>query len=59
MTPGMTRERYVDAVVPALANVKLSDLMAATGLTNASCSKIRRGLTIPHPRYWETLARLR
>ena len=54
--PGMTRERYVETVVPALASVKLSALMAATGLTNASCSLIRRGRTVPHPRHWEPLA---
>jgi hypothetical protein len=54
----MTREHYVKTVVPALASVKLSALMAATGLTNASCSLIRRGLTVPHPRHWEVLAGL-
>lgn len=54
--PGMTREHYVKTVVPALAGVKLSALMAATGLTNASCSLIRRGLTVPHPRHWVALA---
>lgn len=32
--------------------------MAATGLTNASCSLIRRGLTVPHPRHWEAMADL-
>jgi hypothetical protein len=42
--------------VPGLASVKLSDLMVATGLTNASCSRIRRGLSVPHPRHWEALA---
>lgn len=41
--PGMTCQHYVRTVVPALPNVKLSELMAATGLTNASCSRIRRG----------------
>jgi CRISPR-associated endonuclease Cas1 len=56
--PGMTREHYVKTVVPALAGVKLSALMAATGLTNASCSLIRRGLTVPHPRHWGVLAGL-
>ena len=56
--PGMSREHYVRTVVPALASVKLSALMAATGLTNASCSLIRRGVTVPHPRHWEALANL-
>ena len=52
----MSREQYVRDVVPRLAAVKLSDLMRATGLTNASCSLIRRGLAIPHPRHWAALA---
>lgn len=56
--PGMTRAQYVGKVVPKLADVKLSALMAVTGLTNASCSLIRRGLTVPHPRHWEALAGL-
>jgi hypothetical protein len=30
--------------------------LAATGLTNASCSTIRRGLTVPHPGYSAVLA---
>jgi hypothetical protein len=54
----MTQEHYVRTVVPALAQVKLSDLMAATGLTNASCSRIRSGASVPHPRHWEVLAGL-
>ena len=54
----MTRETYLRDVVPKLRTRPLSDLMAVTGLTNASCSKIRRGLSVPHPRHWEHLARL-
>lgn len=57
-TPRLTREQYVRDVVPALKAFKLRQLMAATGLTNASCSKIRRGLTTPHARHWGALARL-
>ncbi|MGH7594225.1 MAG: hypothetical protein ACRELE_10305 [Gemmatimonadales bacterium] len=51
----MGRASYVAEVVPKLATVKLSALMHATGLTNASCSLIRRGMTVPHPRHWEAL----
>ena len=60
-TPGrgaMTREHYVREVVPRLKGVTLPALMAATGLSNASCSTLRRGLTVPHPRHWGPLARL-
>ncbi|MGH7593561.1 MAG: CRISPR-associated endonuclease Cas1 [Gemmatimonadales bacterium] len=51
----MSRASYVTDVVPRLATVKLSALMRATGLTNASCSLIRRGLTVPHQRHWASL----
>jgi hypothetical protein len=32
--------------------------VAATGLTNASCSRIRSGASVQHPRHWEPLAGL-
>lgn len=54
----MTRAAYLRDVVPRLRGHKLSELMAATGLTNASCSLIRRGLSVPHPRHWAALAKL-
>ena len=54
----MAQEHYVQTVVPALATVKLSDLMVATGLTNASCGRIRSGASAPHRRHGEVLAGL-
>lgn len=54
----MTRAQYLRDVVPRLVGVTLPQLMAATGLSNASCSTLRRGLTVPHPRHWGRLARL-
>ena len=47
------------SAVPSLAAVKQSDLTAATGLTNASCSRIRSGVSVPHPRHGAALAGLR
>ena len=55
---GMTRAQYLREVLPRLAEVPLHALMKATGLTNASCSTLRRGLTVPHPRHWGRLQRL-
>ena len=52
----MTRAQYLRDVVPQLVGVTLPQLMAATGLSNASCSTLRRGLTVPHPRHWGRLA---
>lgn len=54
----VTKEEYKLAVVPGLRKVTLRTLMTVTGLSNASCSKIRRGMSIPHPRHWEPLCRL-
>jgi hypothetical protein len=51
-----TREDYLRIVVPALKALKLADVVRATGLSKASCSRIRRGLSVPHPRHWESLA---
>ena len=52
----VTREDYLRNVAPALEALKLADVVQATGLSKASCSRIRRGLSVPHPRHWENLA---
>src|SRR5439155_19987834 len=44
----MTREHYLRIVVPSLRKVKLRYVVQATGLSKASCSRIRRGLAVPH-----------
>lgn len=43
-------------VLPGLSSATLRQLQAATGLARALCTKIRRGDTVPHPRYWSALA---
>lgn len=40
-------------IQPLLREVPLSRLVAATGLSLIYCSRIRRGLVIPHPMHWE------
>jgi hypothetical protein len=47
---------FVVEIFPLLATVPLATMSAATGLSIDYCSKIRRGLSVPHPRHWETLA---
>ena len=42
-------------VLPGLVNLTLRQMEAATGLSRALCTKIRRGDIVPHPRYWEPL----
>jgi hypothetical protein len=57
-TPMMSRAEYLETLAPQLQALKLSTIMAATGLSNASCSMIRRGRSVPHPRHWAALERL-
>jgi CRISPR-associated endonuclease Cas1 len=54
----ITEQQLYEEVLPRLAGVPLSKLERATGLSNSSCSRIRSGKMTPHPRHWDTLARL-
>jgi hypothetical protein len=55
---GITLQQYQAQVLPLLAGIPLPELERATGLSNASCSRVARGLQVPHPRHWATLAAL-
>jgi hypothetical protein len=46
---------YRSAILPKPATVALRDLMLVTGMSKTTCSRIRRGLKVPHPRHWEGL----
>jgi len=48
-------ETWTTKVLPGLANVTLTDMMQATGLSSGYCSMIRRGDKTPHPRHWKPL----
>jgi hypothetical protein len=48
---------FTREILPLLQNVSLPKMTAATGLSVASCSRIRRG-HVPHPRHWESLRQL-
>jgi hypothetical protein len=54
----MNSTEYLERLAPQLHALKLATIVAATGLSKASCSMIRRGRSIPHARHWETLAEL-
>ncbi len=41
-----------------LASVKLAEIVAATGLSKGSASRIRAGHSRPHPSHWAALAKL-
>jgi CRISPR-associated endonuclease Cas1 len=54
----ITEQQLYEEVLPRLAEVPLSKIERATGLSNSACSRIRRGNMTPHPRHWDALARL-
>jgi len=54
----VTEQQLREGVLPALREMPLTDMQRATGLSNSSCSRIRRGLMTPHPRHWGALAEL-
>jgi CRISPR-associated endonuclease Cas1 len=56
--PVITEQQLYEEVLPRLADVPLSKIERATGLSNSSCSRIRSGRMTPHPRHWDALARL-
>jgi CRISPR-associated endonuclease Cas1 len=52
------RAEYVAEVQAQLHSVPTSALIRETGLSAAYCSRIRRGICIPHERHWPTLLAL-
>jgi CRISPR-associated protein Cas1 len=58
---GDARRPSPEAFAPirdGLAGVKLTEIMAATGLSKSTASQIRSGRTVPHVRHWPALAEL-
>jgi hypothetical protein len=51
-----TPEVFAESVLPAIAAVPIRRLAKLTGLSVGYCALIRRGLRVPHPRWWEMLA---
>jgi hypothetical protein len=54
----ITEQQLYEQVLPGLKDIPLSKIERATGLSNSSCSRIRRGNMTPHPRHWDALAML-
>lgn len=50
-------EEFRETVYPKLVDVSIRELTRRTGLSLAYCRQIRRGLVVPHPMWWEALAR--
>jgi hypothetical protein len=51
-------EWYSEQIAPKLAELSLIEIAGALGVSTSSASKFRRGLRVPAPRHWETLAKL-
>jgi hypothetical protein len=58
LSGGWTFEQYQTRILPALRPIALPDMERATGLSNATCSRVRRGLQVPNPQHWAALATL-
>jgi CRISPR-associated endonuclease Cas1 len=54
----LTRDVYLQRVVPALADVAKSQIRSALGVSEPYASFIQAGTHIPHPRHWLALAEL-
>lgn len=52
-------EVFRTEILPGLYARSISELVAATGLSEHYCSLIRLGKKVPHPRHWEAFARVR
>ena len=55
---GTDQMDFAQDVLPRLQSVPLREMSQATGLSQAHCSFVRRGLRMPHPRHWPALERL-
>jgi CRISPR-associated endonuclease Cas1 len=47
---------FRNEILPGLRDTPISQLVAATGLSEHYCSLIRLGKNVPHARHWEALA---
>ena len=54
----LTSSDLTERVLPALRDVPLSAIQAATGLSLSACSRIRSGNLLPHARHWTPLHHL-
>ena len=51
-------EWYSEQIAPRLADLSLTEIAGALGVSTSSASKFRRGLRVPAPRHWKVLAQL-
>jgi hypothetical protein len=49
-------DRFRREVLPLIRDVSLRELSRRTGLSVAYCARIRRGVEVPHARWWGLIA---
>ncbi len=49
---------FTSEILPTLQGFTAGEIARATGLSRPYCSMIKRGGYVPHPKHWETIARL-
>jgi hypothetical protein len=54
----LNEELYRRKIQPRLAGVTVPAIRAALGVSKSYATNIRSGKRLPHPRHWQTLARL-
>lgn len=54
----LTEEVYREKIQPQLSTVRVSAIMAVLEVSRPYANEIGRKKRVPHPRHWETLARL-
>jgi len=58
LPPWLDEDAYLRRIQPRLAGVTISVISSALGVSNPYAADIRAGRHRPHPRHWQTLARL-
>lgn len=46
---------FKSEILPAIRDIPVATLVAATGLSTSACKKIRSGDFVPHPRHWSSI----
>jgi ribosome-binding protein aMBF1 (putative translation factor) len=54
----LNKDFYIREIQPKLKGITLSTLASKLGISLAYAVDIRSGRRVPHPRHWQTLARL-
>ena len=58
LPPWLDEETYLRKIEPRLAGITITVISSALGISKPYATDIRAGRRLPHPRHWQTLARL-